>query len=261
MAKTEDQFSYAEFAVAGDMTKRAFQHLMDASAKVSKLDWLPTGPGIRKVKRVSVIGGLVGAGVPLYSAARLAAALVFHEFNTYDGEVPSGLSFLARKLPSSALVNMPISGDDNDYWYHRALIENPNIYVPSRALNSDAMVEIVDRTHVYIAAMSGIGILNPWDEKADKASYIGRIDGWERDGEAVFISAGLIAPLDQQDPDFKSKGAKLNEMSRSAYRNAVGRITVNVSLAVRNGLDRIARHRGFLPTAPVAEAEGGANSN
>lgn len=244
-----DIFSYSEFAIAGDMTKRAFQHLTDANAKSPRSELLPVGGGIRALKRVAVLGGFMSAGVPLLAAARIASALLQYEFNTYDGEVPSGLGFLARSLPKGAMASIPGRDVDTDYWYHRELIKHPDIYVPGAALDSDALVEIVDRTHIYMGSMSGLGVLNPWDGQSDKASYAGRIEGWARDSDAYFVSAAEMAPLDRDDPEFKTKGAALNAMSRAAYRNAVGRITVNLSLAIRNGLDRIARHRGSLREA------------
>lgn len=238
-----DIFSYTELAIAGDITKRAFQHLADANAKSPNSNWLPVGKGIRTVKRLAVIGGFVSAGVPLYAAARLTSALVEAEFNTYDGEVPNGIGFLARSLPPSALDSMPAIDGDMDYWYHRALMMFPDLYVQGNALISDALVEIVDRTHIYLTSTSKLGSLNPWDGQIEKASYAGRIEGWGRDREAYFVSASSMAPIYDEDPEFKTRGAALNEMSRAAYSNAVGRLTVNVSLAVRNGLDRIARHR------------------
>ncbi|WP_439543370.1 hypothetical protein [Hyphomicrobium sp.] len=252
MAQREDAFSYADLAIAGDMTKRAWQHLADLNARSPDPELLPDRRNIEMAKRAAVIGGFAAAGVPLYAAARLAAALVYNEFNTIDGEVPSGLGSLARGLPRAAWKQIPSDSGDNDYWFHRALIRHRDIYTPGQALDSDALVQIVDRTHVYVAVLSGTPILNPWDSAKEPRSYAGRMDGWGRDSEVKFTSASEMASHDPENPETFSLGARVNETARAADRNAVGRITVNVSLAVRNGLDRIARHRGHMHPAPNA---------
>lgn len=240
-----DIFSYSEFAIAGDMTKRAFQHLTDANAKSPRSELLPVGGGIRALKRIAALGGFMSAGVPLLPAARITAA-VLPELNTYDGEVHSGLGHLATKLPNSVLSGMRAS-ENADYWYHRELIRHPTIYTPGTALSSDVVVEIVDRRRVYL--IYALGVANNWDRQSDKFSEFARIEGWERGNDVVVIPTHEEVYYDSEHPDFLKVGLAHLEASRGAYRNAVGRITVNLSLAIRNGLDRIARHRGSLPEA------------
>lgn len=239
-----DIFSYSEFAIAGDMTKRAFQHLTDANAKSPRSELLPTGGGIRALKRIAVLGGFMSAGVPLLAAARITAALN-PELNTYDGEVHSHLSQLAMKLPRDATSRLP-SSDDADYWYHRELIRHPDIYKPGEALSNDVVVEIVDKKRAYFVYSTVIH--NIWDRHStDKFDEFARIEGWERGSDVVVIPTHEEVPCDFQHPDFQKLGQAHLAASRAAYRNAVGRVTINLSLAIRNGLDRIARHRGTLP--------------
>ena len=244
-----DIFSYVEFAIAGDMSKRAFQHLTDANAKSPRSELLPVGGGIRALKRVAAIGGFMSAGVPLLPAARITAALV-PELNTYDGEVQSQLGQLARHLPQHAMSRVRAS-EDSDYWYHRELLRHPEIYTPGAAHEGDVRVTVVDKSRVYLISEGikhkPLPFLNNWDRQTDLFSEFGRIEGWERGNEVIVIPTHEEVFYDPEHPKFEIIGQAHLEASRSAYHNAVGRITVNLSLAIRNGLDRIAVHRGTLP--------------
>ncbi|MDH4988584.1 hypothetical protein QEZ47_24320 [Aminobacter anthyllidis] len=238
-----DTFSYNELAIAGGMTKRAFQHLVDANVRSPGSVLLPLGSGIRTLKRAAVLGGFALAGVPLLAAARITAA-VLPELNTYDGEVHSGLGQLARKLPNDALSRLPAGDDAADFWFHRELLNHRDIYSLGAALISDVVVEVVDKQRVYL--VSTIGVMNPWDGQADKYQEIGRIEGWERGNDVAVIPTYEEFCYNSDHPEFLRVGLAHLQRSRTAYGNAVGRISVNLSLAIRNGLDRVARHRGML---------------
>lgn len=225
-----DEFSFSELAIVGDMSKRAIQHLADGGL-------LPEGRGIAVLKRVAVIGGFVGGGVPLLAAGRIADA-VLSEFNQEDGEVPSGLNDASklRRLPAAELAEIP--RDANDYWYHQALWKHSELYQPGVVFGSDALIEIADKTHLFLRSASGIGIRNPWTENAEAAAYIGQLDGWERGSEAHVTLLIDVVPL-----DLKRTGRDVSEVAQQWRASAVAMLTVNISLAVRRGLDRLALHR------------------
>ncbi len=233
MGRPEDTFSFSDLAIASSMSKRQIQHLADARL-------LPENGSIATLKRACVIGGFSFGGVPIIAAGRIAKTIL-DEFNEPDGEVPSALRYLARGLMQKARAEIP--SPDSDYWYHRALWMHRSEadYRPGRATKSDALIEIVDKAHIYFCGTSGLPFFTPWGGK--EAVYFGRIEGWERGSDASIITLPELVPLDPDHPDYLIKGKALADLADRARANAVAVLTVNVSLAVRNGLDRLAAHR------------------
>ena len=217
-----DKFSFNELAIAGDMSKRSFQH-------VSDIGLIPAGQGINALKRIAVIGAFVSCGVPLIAAGRIVEKLLW-SFNRSDGEMPSGLSVMAAAL---AHIEDPFidQQEPNDYWYHRKLYSSP-IYKRGQKERADVRVEIADREHVYLRAnLASIEALGP---SIPDVTYEGWIEDWKRGSEPNFFS---LAELTEASVSDALKRALW------AHENAVGLLTINVSLAVRNGLDRLADHR------------------
>jgi hypothetical protein len=197
---------------------------------------LPGDRGIRDLKRICVIGAFVSAGAPLLVAGRLTEKLLW-SFNQTDGEMPSGLSYMASKLPSTIRSRDP-DREPNDYWYHRDLYRRSDFYRAGEIGRSDAYVEIADREHVYLATKSGLTLLDALDPSMPETNYEGWIEGWGRGTEPSFRSLAEFSEADRE----KSK-----EQAIFARKNAVGLLTINASLAIRNGLDRLADYRAERP--------------
>jgi hypothetical protein len=224
-----DLFSYAELAVGSDMTKRDIQHLLE-----SEEDLAPSDRGIRTLKRAAVIGAFRAAGLTLFTAARLAKAIL-DEFNQYDGEAPSGLNILARNLPYEAIKLLPSPAEQtNDYHYHLALTRNPNSYAKDQALGSDVIIEIVDFRLVFISAL-----------QFSKPSLVGWIEGLGRgrDASIIHVTEKLGVLDDQENPGWRAMSGRLEAEALCQRENAVAKTIVNVSLAIRTALDRITMHR------------------
>src|ERR1051325_2312171 len=224
-----DLFSYAELAIGGDMTKRDVQHLME-----SKEQLMPPGRGIRALKRAAEIGAFKATGLTLFTSARLAKTTL-HEFNQSDGEAPSGLNFLARKLSREAIKLLPSqAAQTNDYHYHFALIRHPDIYPKGKALGSDAIIEIVDFRLIFHSS-----------RQFPKPGLVGWIEGLGRAGDAriVHITEKLGAIDDQENPGWRAENERLERKALNERENAVAKIIVNVSVAIRRALDRIAEYR------------------
>lgn len=239
----EKQFSLAELAIAGDMTKRSVQYVSDAGL-------LPHGGGIGALKRIGSVGAFVSAGTPLLVAARLAKAILL-EFNQHDGEAPTGLNFLARSLPKTDIASLAGTESD-DYWYHRALIRHPALYQAGKALVSDALIEIVDRKLVFLGDNSGLKTLVPasgsFNDEAPTlqplsvdASFMGWIEGWGRGAAARVVSVNEKIGLmdDHAHPEWRSNALLFETQAQDARKNAIGKLTINVSLAMRTALDRL----------------------
>src|SRR6266540_3979480 len=202
-----DRINYAEKALAGPISKSAFQHL-------------------------------IGLDPPLVPAARIANALS-REFD--DGEPPSFLKEVAEhKAKAEELATLP--AEPNDYWYHRLILQaecremreilgraegklvivdgaelkgddywehvsrlrERRQYYPGLvpAMPPDVRIEICDRRHVFMWPTSRLKSFwenspeerafrekHPWhpDHKPDPTpGFVGWIEDWERDTEMRF---------------------------------------------------------------------------
>ena len=235
-----DSFSFAELALAGAMTKRAFQHVADAE----RPSLLPPGNGIKVLKRIAVIGAIMNSGVPLFLAARISRTIL-NEFNQPDGEAPSGLSGFVRAVVAAKdrdirpLTEAP--SDGNDYWYHLTLYRNPAIYGAIRGMrqSSDFLLHISDRRTITYSTPN-----------FSKPSLVGWVEEWERGTSASvkYATEVLGSPDPEKPEEWQEKVSRLNREALAAQVNAVGRLTVNVSLAIRSALDRVQDHRhGVAP--------------
>jgi hypothetical protein len=224
------------------MTKRAFQHVVEAGL-------LPPDGDIRTLKRIATIGGFAAAGVPLLCSAKIAAAILV-EFNEGDGEAPSGLKFLVRELLSDEISGLPAEAPPNDYWYHLGLLKHRQSFGLSGSGGSthfDVFIEIVDRKFVFIRSTSDLKTLDSVTQNPQEAQFVGWLEGWERgsDTRLVHLYEKIQVNIcDTEDTRPKTASDVVAEAS-DARSNAVGAITINVSLAIRRALDRVAEHRAM----------------
>jgi hypothetical protein len=317
-----DRINYAEKALAGPVSKSAFQHLVGLDPPL-----VPAGPDIRVVKRIATIGAFMAAGVPLVPAARIANALS-GEFD--DGEPPSGLkAFAEHVLSAEELATLP--AEPNDYWYHNLIVRREQdrlrkiladgrptwvaqgvrvtsddywehverrrkqgSYFPGLvpAMGFDVRIEICDRRHVFMWPTSRLKSFwqegpeerafrakhprNPDHPEHPEPGFVGWIEDWERDTEMRFKHVSEVIQMNPQEEPHRSRIARLKaEHGEDKYRewygdddhaeqwranaarlqvsavqdvlpNATGMLTVNVSLAIRRALDRIAEHRASI---------------
>lgn len=216
--------------MAAGCSNRAIKFLAASDEKL-----LPGDRGIRDLKRVAIIGGFMRAGLPLLTAARLAK-VVLYEFNENDGEAFSGLDRLARYLPDVIATLPSDAAATNDFHYHRALLTQPALYTKGKALRDDALVEIVDSTIVFL----GSGIFPAND-------LIGWIEGLGRGEEAkiIYITEVIGKCADAENQGWRERADKLEAEARDQRENAIARTIINISLAIRSALDRVAEHRGY----------------
>jgi hypothetical protein len=222
-----DLFSYATLAIASRMTKREIQHLLESGEQL-----VPPGCRIRTLKRVAVIGAFKAAGLTLFTAARLAKVMLY-EFNQNDGEAPSGLNWLAIELARQSPELLPRHAEEkNDYHYHLALSRSPQVYRRGEALTSDAIIEIVDFCTVFMSS-----------RQFPKPNLVGWIDGLGRGGDARVIYVAEILGNIDENPGWLAQSEKLEAKALSERENALAKTIINVSLAIRTALDRVAEYR------------------
>jgi hypothetical protein len=229
-----DEFSFSDLAIGAAITKRQVQQLSDAGL-------LPKGSDIKALKRTAVIGAFHTAGAPLLMAGRLAEAIL-NEFNQYDGEVPSGLINLDHKLPRETIEWLCEQVDINDYWRHRAGLRHPDIYRRGEALRNDALISVVDRSLFFHGNRSG-PIGSGVAGKTFEFVFGGWIEGWERGGIAQVIPMSHRIKISSEDDGWELEIARLEREAQRVRENAIGTLIVNVSLAVRTALDRLAARR------------------
>lgn len=222
MARSET-FSLNEIALAADTTKRAAQFISD--------NLMLRGRGPRELKSACAAGALMTAGLPLMVAWPLAETLADINFN--DGELPTGLKYLAVKLPREE--QLVIANPATDYDCHRALFRHPDLYMPGRAWKSDLVLEIVDGVIVFESSV-----------RFPKPRYVGRFENpLGRGVEPIFkhLVAAVGALDDETNPGWQEQMAALEQEALAARDNGVTFLRVNLSLGIRKGFDRVAEFR------------------
>lgn len=237
-----DKFSFSDLAIGAAMTKRAVQQLFDA-------DLLPRGGDVSALKRVAAVGAFHVAGVPVMIAGRMAKAIL-DGFNQYDGEVPSGLINLERALPEAEIDKLGKRSVINDYWRHRAGRRHPEIYRPGEAFSNDALIAIVDRRLFFYG--NRLGPMGNTLAGTFDFTFGGWIEGWSRGDDARVVSVfdRIEMPGGFNADEWNAAIGRFETEAQHARENAIGTLVVNVSLAVRTALDRLADYRG-IPEVPA----------
>jgi hypothetical protein len=238
--------SYAELAVVGGapLTKRDVQHLMEAKDQL-----IPPGRKVRAIKRFAMIGAIMMAGISQLNAARLAKTLVEREFNQEDGEAPTGLKFLAREHAVAIVKWLPAEASEtNDFHYHLALRSaGPEVYRPGTLRAEDVLLEIIDHHVVQYSTV-----------QSPKTRPVGWINNWGERGTELRMThvSEKLTDLDPNavwsEADVKSRQAYWRSLEAEARRvreNAVAKVTINLSLAIRNGFDRLYDERNHFGPA------------
>ena len=195
---------------------------------------------VHAVKRVAVIGALAGAGMPLMVAGRLVAVVRKMDFNQADGEIPAGYNNLARELEAKG--HWPATWPQDDFSLHKELLKHPKIYTPGKALSYDAVLEVINKQLVYVGS-AGFGSETPPDGNVRDPRFSGRIEGWARDSAMRFVSGAEFIVCDPADPKYEEDQRKLISLVEDVRPNALAKIVVNASLAIRTGFDRLAEYQ------------------
>jgi hypothetical protein len=199
----------------------------------------------------ALVGALHLAGFELLASARLAAAFA-DDYGASYGHLPSNLNSFVRgdlnpgrklpwgETPSDVKVDLA-----QDYWLHYLLRNRSTIYRRGIAVQGDCIIVIADHafvlTHTY--GLEKIKVFSPASGKGLPASPDYRIVG--RGGSARIVPIhSEVESLDFQiDPKSADKMRQLEQEYLDGHRDAVTRVQINLSLAIRNALDRLQDHR------------------
>lgn len=255
-----DRFTSRELAVAAELTTRNMSLLVDQRLAPQPIDGAGGRGGHRSYDSVglgaiALLGAFHRAGMELLIAARLAGAVAEDYCSTY-GRLPSNLAAYLQHphnpTPGWAPWDraLPQIEIDDDYWLHNRLRFHTEIYKPWKALRGDLVVEIVDQTYVLIRYHdSDIHITSPVSDVLS-ASPEYRIKGRGAAARISPIHEGIRSfdfSIDKESSD--TLRARQTEYL-DARENAVTQLRINVALAIRNGLDRVADDRAGRARRP-----------
>lgn len=227
-------FTNGEIAHGAEVSVRNLQFLKDSGlspeAEEAKGAALHDSAALM---HFAMVAGLHKAGLPLIYAARICMPLR-HEFNDFALGYMSGLArqSFARNYPS-------FPDGDFYFWFHDWLRrEGADSYVPGQAWDNDIVLLVADRRYVL------------------KDVHKPRLTGQMVFGDGHFIEAGpdpfceiddastpgtltVTSLYEREEWGFRQCQLDLLAEYRDALDNAVGVSRANLSLAIRNCLDRV----------------------
>lgn len=201
---------------------------------------------------LAIIGGFHQAGLELLPAAQVATAYMNDQVDTRAERLANlwGLerrsARIFEKEVSPELYSLFITGGLT--WLHHGLMVCQTAYIPGKAIEEDVMITVADRTFVMTGRHnSRLGDLLPEGVPQDWLEPLCRIEGLARGGAPRAISAAVEYGVDEYDDATggmdQTNSRRAFEAYNTARENAVGLVTVNMSLAIRNAFDRVHDHR------------------
>lgn len=192
---------------------------------------------MRGLSWMATVGAIHGSGIDLLLAAKLVHAAIF-DLESSRGHLWSNLESILRSARKMPTIEEVPGGAYNDYWMHRWIKRNTDSYVERQSIKTDATIEIADKAYCYEGAI--------WSPPYSGSGFPGLcrvslVRGGDVEVVTPLTEAGYSAetPYDGSEPI----PDRILEEYRQAYRNSVGLIRVNISLAIRNALDAVERYR------------------
>lgn len=205
--------------------------------------------GSAALAQAALIGALHLAGFELLVAARLAGALA-EEAGQLHGRLFSNIQTYLQaphnpKPGYRPWIYSPDDQIDDDFWVHNKLIDSVVVYRAGLAMLGDTVIVIAD--HKYVLSEHhgvNIKILSPVSGGLP-ASPDYRIEGRGTSAQIVPITDEVDNLDFSTDPVSAARFRALEEDYLAARENAVARVRINVSLAIRNAFDRVADDRNL----------------
>jgi hypothetical protein len=244
-------YTVTELEIGSGLPVRSFEYLRRAQLAPSPLV-SANGPGTTAIfdyeaglVRCAIIGAVFAAGPSLVMATQLGTE-IYGELDLADREKMSRIRYyrdIGRFLKPEDYDDR---GNVIEPKVHARLVDHPKIYKPGAARSDDLRVYVVDRKFVF-SRYGNMPTASAFGGRNAPAEMRFHIKGWARNSEKLekissitFESFESTLPLDWWDNvDAKERARQLEEMANQALENAVSMISINVSLAIRNALDRI----------------------
>jgi hypothetical protein len=204
--------------------------------------------GSPALAQAALIGALHLAGFELLVAARLAHAFA-EEAGHVHGRLYSNIQIYIQapynpKPGYRPWIVSPTDEVDDDFWVHNRLIDSVVDYRRAVAMVGDFLIDIADHEFVLTEYLgSKIKIFSPVAAKGLDASPDYRITGRGSTAQIVAITDEVDSLDFSISPASAARYKALQEDYLAARENAVTRVRVNVSLAIRNAFDLVADDR------------------
>lgn len=252
------QFTTREMAIAAELTTRNMGLLHDMRLAPASMEGGGGKGGHRlygspALAHAALIGALHLAGFELLVAARLAEAFA-EEMGLVYGKLHSNIATYLQAPHNPRPGYRPwtetgAEGDlGDDYWVHGQLIDSPVNYRRGEALLGDMIIDIADQEFVLTEThrASSVKVFSPVLKGGMPASPDYRIVGRGTSARVVPITDEVDSLDFSEDPVSAERYRTLQQDYLFARENAVTRVRVNVSLAIRNAFDRVRADRQRL---------------
>lgn len=247
----DDIFTSREIALAAGLTPRNFGFLADEGLAPRALEPETDGQSGSKLyhaeamAQTALVGSLHAAGFELLVSARLATAFA-DEYGASHGRLPANLNAFWRTKALNPSGGIPWGKTDNgipidqDFWIHHLLRNRSQVYRRGTAIPGDCVIEIADNTYVLTRLHDlAIKTSSAASGKALPASPFYRIVGRGAAAHIVPIHMEVETMDFGIDPRSREKMSSLEDEYMTGRSHAVTLVNVNLSLAIRNALDRL----------------------
>lgn len=247
-------FTSRELALAAGLSLRNFSLLHEEGLAPTSSSESSGRGGHRTYEspalaQAALIGALHLAGFELLVSARLAEAFA-EEAGLVYGRLFSNIQTYLQAphnpkpgyRPWAASPNDQV---DDDFWVHDRLIDSVVNYRPGVAMIGDMVIDIADHEYVLTEhhGAANVPIFSPVSSKGLPASPDYRIVGRGSAARIVPITDEVDSLDFSINPVSAARYRALQEDYLAARENAVTRVRVNVSLAIRNAFDRVRADR------------------
>ena len=197
----------------------------------------------------AVAGAAFLAGIEIIPAARLAEALrrdVFVKNGHFHDTLDDVITRAGGRNRLADVPRHPVADRFDRYGLYelaRSLVGPDGLI---RARKGDAIIEVINRSYVFVGHNNGLKIVSPFSIKSYDVSAEFRLTGWERGSNEVAIVPFYeeLPPMDPDgDEEWRRRGAEIEAEYHAARENAVSALHINVSLAVRRGYEAVYRKR------------------
>lgn len=195
--------------------------------------------GIEAFARAAMVYAFFLAGVDIVRAAKLV--LLLAEDDAVGSKAHNLWTLVDNQKRPKNTANWPFGPEaktwnlDNAYWLHRALTQHSRFYRAGKALTHDHVIEVFDRSMVYhcnLLRKSGSkDRLEP--SQTTGGSLLAILEDW---GRGQDLTVNRVRPM-----AIPASEELQNWLKHRSH--ACGIVSANLSLSIRNALDRLANVR------------------
>lgn len=235
MNEVSGRFDVKELAQASGLTVGNIRMLMDREPGTLTTEQAMPGRGVSRtfpivsLKRAALISAVAKTGVGVSQAARIAGEFAM-DFEMSHGGLHANMDAFISRADLSKIYDIGYGKEDhygNDWEFYAYMILGHTPGHEKR--NGDMIMEVIDQTYVFmdIVRDKPMRILG-----GPKMDAVFRIEGWERGGD---LSISHLSESGTSQEEWEAEAEKW----QSFRENFVTKISLNVSLIIRDAFERI----------------------